>query len=136
MDTRGGTVNNENAGVPAKILVIDGENDHCRLFKEELEDDGYQVFTAMTWTEGMDIFMKETPDVVTLDVCMTDCEERLKMLGKMKQAKPGMAIILLTAYDYHDDFDAPHVDACVIKSSDLSELKSAIKAATISRCSA
>jgi len=136
MDNRGGTAENGSGVAPIKILVIDGENDHCRLYKEELEDDGYNVLTAMTWTEGIDLFMKETPDVVTVDVCMTDCEERIKLLGQMRQAKPEVSIILLTAYDYHDDFEASYVDAHVIKSSDLTELKHAIRSVIFPKNSA
>jgi CheY-like chemotaxis protein len=133
MDSRRGTAQNGRCAAPIKILIIDGENDHCRLYKEELEDDGYNVLIAMTWTEGIDLFMKETPDVVTVDVCMADCEERIKVLGQMKQTNPGVSIILLTAYDYHDDFERPFVDAHVTKSSDLSELKNAIKTASLQR---
>ncbi len=132
MDRRGGHGDNRSNVAPIKILIIDGENDHCRLYKEELEDDGYKVHTAMTWTDGIDLFIKEIPDVVTVDVCMADCEERIKLLGQMKVTNPEVCIILLTAYDYHDDFEGPFVDAHVIKSSDLSELKAAIKAATLS----
>ena len=136
MDSRRGTAQNGRCAAPIKILIIDGENDHCRLYKEELEDDGYNVLTAMTWTEGIDLFMKETPDVVTVDVCMTDCEERIKLLGQMRQAKPEVSIILLTAYDYHDDFEASYVDAHVIKSSDLTELKHAIRSVIFPKNSA
>ena len=131
MDMRGGNGGNRSNVAPIKILIIDGENDHCRLYKEELEDDGYKVFTAVTWTEGFDLFLKESPNVVTVDICMTDCEERIKLLGQMKQAKPEVSIILLTTHHYHADVEAPYVDAHVIKSSDLSELKNTIKAATL-----
>ena len=133
MDSRKGTSENGTGVAPIKILIIDGEHDHCRLYKEELEDDGYKVLTAMTWAEGFDIFMKDRPDVITVDVCMTDCEERIKLLGQMRQTKPDVSIILLTAYDYHDDFESPYVDAHVIKSSDLSELKNRITAVTLQR---
>ncbi len=132
MDRRGRNGDNSGNVVPIKILVIDGENDHCRLYKEELEDDGYKVFTAVTWPEGIELFMKEFPNVVTVDICMTDCEERIKQLGQMKQAKPEVSIILLTTHHYHDDVEVPYVDAHVIKSSDLSELKHMIRAATLS----
>jgi DNA-binding NtrC family response regulator len=130
MDRQGGTREGENGAGPIKILVIDGEEAHCRLYKEELEEDGYKVLTATTWPAGMDLFRKETPDLVTIDVCMTDCEERIKLLGKIKEINPGVPIILLTSYDYQDDFHQSYVDAYVLKSSDLSELKSTIKSTT------
>jgi len=127
MDRRGGT---GNGSEQIKILVIDGEESHCRLYKEELEDDGYKVLTATTWPKGMDLFRKEIPDLVTVDVCMSDCEERIRLMGQMKEISPGVPIILLTSYDNGGDFEESFVDAYVLKSSDLSELKSTIKSTT------
>jgi len=130
MDRRGGTGEGGNGSEQIKILVIDGEESHCRLYKEELEDDGYKVLTATTWPKGMDLFRKEIPDLVTVDVCMSDCEERIRLMGKMKEISPGVPIILLTSYDNGGDFEESFVDAYVLKSSDLSELKSTIKSTT------
>jgi len=130
MDRRGGTGEGGNGSEPIKILVIDGEESHCRLYKEELEDDGYKVLTATTWPKGMDLFRKEIPDLVTVDVCMSDCEERIRLMGQMKEISPGVPIILLTSYDNGGDFEESFADACVLKSSDLSELKSTIKSTT------
>jgi len=127
MERRGGTGEGGNGSEPIKILVIDGEEAHCRLYKEELEDDGYEVLTATTWPKGMDLFRKEIPDLVTVDVCMSDCEERIRLLGQMKEISPEVAIILLTSYDNGDGFEGSLADAYVLKSSDLSELKSTIK---------
>jgi DNA-binding response OmpR family regulator len=130
MDGRGGANRNGSYSAPAKILVIDGDDDHCRLYKEELEDDGYHVVTATTLLQGMDLFRREAPHLVTVDVCLTDSDERSNLLWQMKDISPKVPIILLTACDYRDDFNAWGVDAYVMKSSDLSELKSVIRSAT------
>ena len=110
-----------------KILVIDDEDTKCRLYKEELEDDGYNVMTATTGSKGMELFRKEKPDLVTLDIYMSYKDEGIKLLRQMKELSPKIPIILLTAYDYRDDFEVWCADAYIVKSSDLSELKSAIK---------
>ena len=133
MDYRGGNSRDGKSAAPTKILVIDGVDAHCRLYKEELEDDGYHVVTATTLYDGMDLFRREVPHIVTVDICLTDSEERSNLLWKMKEINPKVPIILLTACDYRDDFTAWGVDAYVMKSSDLSELKSVIRSVTDGR---
>ncbi len=110
-----------------KILVIDDEEDKCRLYKEELEDDGHAVLTAVTGAEGMDLFINEDPDVVTLDIWMSQRNEGIQLLRRMKEIRPQVPVIMLTAYDYRDDFAVWCADAYLVKSSDLSELKNTLR---------
>ncbi len=109
-----------------KILVIDDEEDKCRLYKDELQDEGYEVVTAKTGAQGMKLFMKENPDLVTLDIWMSRRDEGIDLLRHMKEIKPELPVIMLTAYDYRDDFAVWCADAYVVKSSDLGELKSTV----------
>ncbi len=110
-----------------KILVIDDEEDKCRLYRDELEEEGYEVVTAKTGTQGMKLFMKENPDLVTLDIWMSRRDEGIDLLRHMKEIRPEMPIIMLTAYDYRDDFAIWCADAYIVKSSDLEELKSTVR---------
>ncbi len=110
-----------------KILVIDDEEDKCRLYKDELEEEGYEVITAATGSQGMKLFMKENPDLVTLDIWMSRRDEGIDLLRHIKEIRPDLPVIMLTAYDYRDDFAVWCADAYVVKSSDLGELKSTVK---------
>ena len=110
-----------------KILAIDDEENKCRLFKDEFEEEGYEVVTAITGNQGMELFMKERPDLVTLDIWMSGRDEGIVLLRKMKEIRPEVPVILLTAYDYRDDFKVWCADAYIVKSSDLSELKNTVK---------
>jgi len=110
-----------------KILVIDDEESKCRLYQDELENEGYAVVTAQTRAEGMELFKKENPDLVTLDIYMSHKDEGIDLLRKMKEMRPKIPIIMLTAYDYRDEFAIWCADAYIVKSSDLTELKSTIK---------
>ncbi len=110
-----------------KVLVVDDDNNLCRLYKEELEGDGYNVVTATTGTNGMELFQKEFPDLVTLDINMSYADEGIDLLRQMKQVNPTVPVIMLTAYDCRDDFKIWCADAYIVKSSDLSVLKNAIK---------
>ena len=70
--------------------------------------------------------LKENPDIVTLDILMPDVDG-IQVLRQMKEKKPSIPIIMLTAYDYRDDFSVWISDAYVVKSSDLANLKTTIK---------
>lgn len=109
-----------------KILVVDDEKNILKLYRAELEDEGYTVITANSGREAMDIFESENPDLVTLDILMPDIDG-IQILRQMKERKPDIPIIMLTAYDYRDDFSVWVSDAYVVKSSDLSNLKATIK---------
>ncbi|MEW6740196.1 MAG: response regulator [Nitrospirota bacterium] len=109
-----------------KILVVDDEKNILKLYQAELEDEGYTVVTANSGREAMDIFESENPDLVTLDILMPDIDG-IQILRQMKEKKPDIPIIMLTAYDYRDDFSVWVSDAYVVKSSDLSNLKATIR---------
>ena len=110
-----------------KILVIDDEEEKCRLYRDELGDEGYEVVTAKSGTEGIELFMNEGPDLVTLDIWMSHRDEGIELLRQMKEIRPKVPVIMLTAYDYRDDFAVWCADAYIVKSSDLSELKNTLK---------
>ena len=109
-----------------KILVVDDEKNILKLYKEELEDEGYTVVTANSGKEALEVFRVEEPDIVTLDIMIPDING-LQLLQQLKQEKPQTPVIILTAYDYRDDFLVWASDAYVVKSSDMVTLKATIK---------
>jgi DNA-binding response OmpR family regulator len=112
-----------------KILVVDDDQHIQRLYKEELEEEGYEVVIAGTGNEALKIFEKENFDIVTLDILMPDIDG-ISLLRKMKEQQPKIPIIMSTAYDYRDDFAIWASEAYIVKSADLNELKKAIKKLT------
>ena len=109
-----------------KILVIDDDLHVQRLYKEELTEEGYEVVVAANGAEAMEMFEKENPDLVTLDIRLPDVDG-IYLLRQMKEKKPKLPIIMSTAYDYRNDFSVWASEAYIVKSSDLDELKSVIK---------
>jgi DNA-binding response OmpR family regulator len=109
-----------------KILIVDDDQNILRLYKEELEDEGYIVVTASNGQEAIERFEKEDPDLVTLDILLPDIDG-IKLLRQMKEKKPRLPIIMSTAYDYRDDFAVWASEAYIVKSSDMTELKATIK---------
>jgi len=109
-----------------KILIVDDDQNILRLYKEELEDEGYTIVTASNGQEAIERFEEEDPDLVTLDILLPDIDG-IKLLRQMKEKKPRLPIIMSTAYDYRDDFAVWASEAYIVKSSDLTELKATIK---------
>lgn len=109
-----------------KILVVDDDTHILKLYKVELEEEGYDVITASTGKEAMETFEREMPDLVTLDILMPDIDG-ISLLRRMKELRPRLPIIMSTAYDYRDDFAVWASEAYIVKSADLGELKSMIK---------
>lgn len=109
-----------------KILVVDDDAHILRLYKEELTEEGYDVVVANTGKAAMEVFEKEVPDLVTLDILMPDIDG-ISLLRRMKEKRPRMPIVMSTAYDYRDDFAVWASEAYLVKSADLTELKSTIR---------
>jgi len=109
-----------------KLLIVDDDTNIQRLYKEELEEEGYDVVVATTGKDALEMFDTENPDIVTLDILMPDIDG-ISLLRKMKEKRPNIPIIMSTAYDYRDDFAVWASEAYIVKSSDLSELKKTIK---------
>jgi len=109
-----------------KILVVDDEKNILKLYKAELEDEGYTVVTANSGPEALEAFDREQPDLITLDIMMPEMDG-IQVLRQIKQKSADVPVIMLTAYDYRDDFSVWVSDAYVVKSSDLTQLKATIK---------
>lgn len=109
-----------------KILVVDDEKNILMLYQSELEDEGYEVVAASSGKEALELFDKEKPDLVTLDIMMPDIDG-IQVLRQLKEKNPNIPVIMLTAYDYRDDFSIWASDAYVVKSSDLVPLKETIR---------
>ncbi len=52
----------------SKILVVDDESDICLLLAGVLEDEGFQVTTASSDSQAMELFKSIEPDLVLLDI--------------------------------------------------------------------
>jgi DNA-binding response OmpR family regulator len=55
-----------------KILLIDDEEDFCFFVKGNLENTGFEVLTASSAKEGIDLAVAKKPDVILLDLVMPE----------------------------------------------------------------
>jgi len=110
-----------------KILVVDDEESIHLLYREELEEEGYEVISAMTGEEGLKLFQEEKPDLVILDINMPGMDG-IEVLRQMKQMQPDVPVILSSAYpEYKQDLASWASDDYIVKSFNLDELKNSVK---------
>lgn len=115
----------------SRILIVDDEKNIRALFRDELEDEGYEVEIAGSGREALDKVAAQLPDLVVLDIRMEDMTG-LEVLAELrkKYSHEQLPVIMCTAVrGLQDDFtiwDA-HVSDYITKPVDLEELKSKIK---------
>ena len=88
----------------SKVLVVDDIPDNVRLLSYELEDQGYEVLTACSGDEALEVVRSERPDAVLLDVMMPppDGIEVCRRLKQDPDFEP-IPVILVTAKDLDDE---------------------------------
>lgn len=77
------------------ILVVDDEHGVRQSFNMVLKDE-YHLLLAGTGQEAIDIFTKNSIDMILLDICLPD-SDGLELLEKFKEADPKTEIIMVTA---------------------------------------
>jgi len=85
-----------------KILVVDDEADARDLFKDLFSRKNYDVESASGGIEAIEMVDKVNPDAVLLDIRMP-VMDGIEVLSKLKQKKPDLPVVMLTAYGYDDN---------------------------------
>jgi DNA-binding NtrC family response regulator len=110
-----------------KVMVVEDEKNLLELYKSELEDEGYTVVPVAKGKQVLDSIKTNKPGIVVLDIRLTDVEG-LEVLEQIKNYDLNLPVVLNTAYStYKNNFSTWIADEYVVKSPDLSELKSVIK---------
>ena len=85
-----------------KILVIDDDVSISETLDLYLTEEGYEVVTANTGTEGLNKFVKNSPDVVILDIRLPDIDG-FTVLEDLREENENVKVIMITA---HHDMDS------------------------------
>ncbi len=110
-----------------QVLVVEDEESLRSLYKEELEEEGYEVLTACNGKEALSHFIHGKPDLVVLDIVMP-VMDGMEALGQILQKDRRIPVVLHTSHPkYRQDFMSWAADAYMMKSSDLGELKQTIR---------
>lgn len=111
----------------SKVLVVEDDTNQRLLYEEELREEGYEVVSAGDGREALKVAREANPDLVVLDINMP-AMDGLDALSQLLEINPALPVIINTAYPgYQDSFTAWSADAYIVKSSDLTELKSTVK---------
>jgi len=121
-----------------KILVVDDEQDICEILQYNLETEGYEVATANSAEEAMELIgngqptADGMPDLILLDVMMGEMSG-FQMARKLKQAPrtASIPIIFITALDNEDNIVKGlniGADDYIPKPLSLREVKARVKA--------
>jgi CheY-like chemotaxis protein len=96
------------------ILCVDDEQSGLLMRRLLLESQGYRVMTAENGADGISILANEEVDLVLLDYAMPGPDGGL-IAEKMKNIKPSVPILMLSAYIDLPSETFIHVDRYVVK---------------------
>ena len=110
-----------------RILVVDDDEAIRLLYADELAEEGYEVITNDGDSQIMRLIQEKEPDLIVMDIRLGK-QNGLDLLQDIRNRYYNLPVILCTAYvPYKYDFKSIAADYYVVKSSNLSELKTKIK---------
>ena len=125
----------------AKILIIDDDSSICETLEMYLGEEGFEVYSALTGTEGLNRFVQVVPDVVILDIRLPDVDG-FTILEDLREENEDVKVIMITAFhdmdstiramktgafDYiHKPVNVDELDIAIKKAIQTSELEKKI----------
>ncbi len=112
----------------SRILFVEDDANLCLLYASEFAEAGYDVMTAKSGAEALALLDREPqPDLVVLDLRMEPMDG-LELLDQLLKRTKSLPVVINSAYPtYKSDFSTWGADAYVVKSSDLTELKTTVR---------
>jgi DNA-binding NtrC family response regulator len=83
--------------MPPKILVIDDDSSLRRVLEYNLQQEGYDVYTAADGASGLQLFEEKSPQLVITDLKMPGMTG-FEVLSTVKERAPSTVVIVLTAF--------------------------------------
>jgi DNA-binding NtrC family response regulator len=80
-----------------RVLIVDDETRLAEAFREQLTEEGMQVFISHHAKEALSVLKRENIDVAVLDIKLPDMDG-VELLLKLKQMEPTTEVIMLTGY--------------------------------------
>ena len=84
-----------------KILVVDDEPDHRAIVQRWLEDDGYEVHTAVNGWDGLESMVQLRPDLTITDIRMPRMDG-FQFIGRIREISD-CHVLALTRMDSDED---------------------------------
>ncbi len=85
---------------PARVLIVDDERHNRELLEVMLTREGYQLLTAASGEEALEMVAQELPDLMLVDVMMPGLDG-YQLAGQIKRnpATTNIPVIIVTALD-------------------------------------
>ncbi|TVR40630.1 MAG: DNA-binding response regulator [Cryomorphaceae bacterium] len=113
-----------------QVLVIEDDARVAQLLKRGLEENGYDCDLAYDGATGKKLALYGSYDIVIADVILPEIQG-LELCREIKQRRPGLPVIMLTALGTTDDkvdgFDAG-ADDYMVKPFEMRELLARVRA--------
>jgi len=79
------------------VLIVDDEPGILTTLSGILSDEGYRTLTTTSGEEAIELYRREHPDVVFLDIWLPD-RDGLETLEALRQLDPGVAVIMMSGH--------------------------------------
>ena len=79
------------------ILIVDDEESIRKSLKDILGDEGYEVVTAASGREALDLLSEAQPSLALLDIAMPEMDG-IETLHRFKETRPEMQVIMITGH--------------------------------------
>jgi two-component system OmpR family response regulator len=89
-------------GTPARVLVVDDEQNLAELVSMAVRYEGWEAQTADTGSQAVRVAKEFHPDVVVLDIMLPDFDG-LEVLRRIRTDNPQVPVLFLTARDAVED---------------------------------
>jgi two-component system, response regulator, stage 0 sporulation protein F len=110
-----------------KLLFADDEESIRLLYKEEFEEQGYEVILAADGNEALAMFSLHAPDLLVIDIKMPGMDG-IELLQRVREQSRQVPVILCTAYgEYKQNLETWASDEYVVKSANLDGLMKKIE---------
>jgi DNA-binding response OmpR family regulator len=117
----------------ARVLIVEDDPHQRLLLEEELTADGHATSAVGSGAEALELAAVTNPDLVVLDLGMPGMDG-VELLGRLLARSHDLGVVIYTGYDcFRDNFMCWAADAYVLKRSDLTELKAAVRDALARR---
>lgn len=85
-------------GTPIRVLTVDDEPSLIELLAMAMRYEGWDVSTASTGTEAVQVARNVEPDAIVLDMMLPDFDG-LEVMRRIRAEQPDVPVIFLTARD-------------------------------------
>ncbi len=86
----------------ATLLLVEDDEAILRGLQMNLETEGYRVLVAKNGERALELALRETPDLVLLDVMLPGLNG-YEVLAELRQRRPRLPVVMLTAKGTEED---------------------------------